>query len=164
VTHRDLKLENLMLRSRDAHDLNSVTVIDFGLAKAVRARERMEDACGTLWYYAPELVRGVPFLPVVDEWALGVCMHLLLSGEFPFDDEDEDVLEDLILEADLSKIRDAESGENTSVWSSVSADARDLLLGLLNPAPMKRLTAQAALEHSFFGAHSGDSGTLWHGL
>ena len=30
------------------------------------ARERMEDHCGTLWYYAPELVKGVPFLPVVE--------------------------------------------------------------------------------------------------
>ena len=34
---------------------------------AARARERMEDHCGTLWYYAPELVKGVPFLPVVEE-------------------------------------------------------------------------------------------------
>ena len=41
-------------------------IIDFGLAKAARARERMEDHCGTLWYYAPELVKGVPFLPVVE--------------------------------------------------------------------------------------------------
>ena len=46
--------------------LESVVIIDFGLAKAARARERMEDHCGTLWYYAPELVKGVPFLPVVE--------------------------------------------------------------------------------------------------
>jgi len=160
VTHRDLKLENLILKSKDGSDLRTVTVIDFGLAKAARARERMEDSCGTLWYYAPELVRGVPFLPVVDEYAAGVCMHILLSGEFPFDDEDEDVLEDLIIAADLSQIRDS---DNDSAWSKVSAEARDLLLGLLNPAPMKRLTAKAALEHSFFsGSTSGDSGSLWH--
>jgi serine/threonine protein kinase len=35
------------------------------------------------------LVRGVPFSPLVDEWALGVCLHLLLSGDFPFDHSDE---------------------------------------------------------------------------
>jgi serine/threonine protein kinase len=206
VTHRDLKLENLMLASKDGSDLRTVTVIDFGLAKAARARDRMEDACGTLWYYAPELVKGIPFLPVVDEWAVGVCMHVLLSGEFPFDHEDEDELEDLIIAADMSKIRcihnspeddDADDDEEDeddggivigeedeavksrgggatssssssspppSLWSKISAEARDLLLGLLNPAPMKRLTAQAALGHSFFsGSSSGDSVTLWHG-
>ena len=43
-------------------------------------------------------------MPVVDEWALGVCMHLLLVGEFPFDHDDEDALEELILAADLSKV------------------------------------------------------------
>ena len=37
--------------------------------KAVRARERMEECCGTLWYYAPELVEGRAYRPVVDEWA-----------------------------------------------------------------------------------------------
>ena len=64
--------------------------------KAVRARERMEECCGTLWYYAPELVEGRAYRPVVDEWALGVSMHLLLTGEYPWDDEDEDTLADMI--------------------------------------------------------------------
>jgi hypothetical protein len=77
VTHRDLKLENLVL-SR-AGDLSSVTIVDFGLAKAARAREKMEDVCGTLWYYAPEIVNAKPYTPLVDEWALGVAMYLLLT-------------------------------------------------------------------------------------
>ena len=77
VTHRDLKLENLVL-SRPG-DLSSVTIVDFGLAKAARAREKMEDVCGTLWYYAPEIVNVQPYTPLVDEWALGVSMYLLLT-------------------------------------------------------------------------------------
>lgn len=77
VTHRDLKLENLVL-SRPG-DLSSVTIVDFGLAKAARAREKMEDVCGTLWYYAPEIVNAKPYTPLVDEWALGVAMYLLLT-------------------------------------------------------------------------------------
>ena len=31
-----------------------------------------QDVCGTVWYYAPELVAFDPYQPVVDEWALGV--------------------------------------------------------------------------------------------
>ena len=53
----------------------------------------------------------MPFLPVVDEWALGVCLHLLLSGDFPFDAEDRDDLEELIIAADLSVIRRCEEDE-----------------------------------------------------
>ena len=88
VTHRDLKLENLVLAR--PQDLSSVTIVDFGLAKAARAREKMEDICGTLWYYAPEIVNAKPYTPLVDEWALGVSMYLLFTGKFPFDAEDDD--------------------------------------------------------------------------
>ena len=109
---RDLKLENLVL-SRPG-DLSSVTIVDFGLAKAARAREKMEDVCGTLWYYAPEIVNAKPYTPLVDEWALGVAMYLLLTGHFPFEVpcvgprgriDDEEILCELIvngLQDDLS--------------------------------------------------------------
>lgn len=78
ISHRDLKLENLVLaRPRDLH---SVTIVDFGLAKAARARERMEGVTGTLWYTAPEILLGEPYSPLVDLWSMGVVMYLLLTG------------------------------------------------------------------------------------
>lgn len=87
VTHRDLKLENCVLARKD--DLSSVTIVDFGLAKAARAREQMEDVCGTVYYYSPEIVDMKPYGPSVDEWALGVSMYILLTGSYPFYDDDE---------------------------------------------------------------------------
>lgn len=66
VCHRDLKAENLTLRSRNY--LSSVTIVDFGLAKAFKARERMEEVCGTPWYAAPELVKEKPYTYKVDVW------------------------------------------------------------------------------------------------
>ena len=113
----------------------------------------MEDCCGTLLYYAPELVEGRAYRPVVDEWALGVSMHLLLVGEYPWDDEDEDELAEKISEAHLDMGGDK--------WDSVSEGAKDLLLGLLTRAARKRLTAVDALEHAWFsGAPSADAHTL----
>ena len=50
VVHRDLKLENLVLAR--PYDLSSVTLVDFGLAKALKARERAENVCGTLGAHA----------------------------------------------------------------------------------------------------------------
>ena len=80
ISHRDLKLENLVFgRSKD---LQSITVVDFGLAKAARARERMEGVTGTLWYSAPEILLGDPYSPLVDLWSLGVVMYLALTGAF----------------------------------------------------------------------------------
>jgi serine/threonine protein kinase len=79
VVHRDIKLENLVLKQ--AGDLSSVIVVDFGFAKAARAREKMEDVVGTKWYSAPELLVCDPYTPAVDLWALGVGLYMLLSGE-----------------------------------------------------------------------------------
>lgn len=78
ISHRDLKLENLVLAR--PQQLRSVTIVDFGLAKAARARERMEGVTGTLWYTAPEILLGEPYSPLVDLWSLGVVMYLLLTG------------------------------------------------------------------------------------
>ena len=47
ISHRDLKLENLVFGRAGA--ISTVSIVDFGLAKAARARERMEGVTGTLW-------------------------------------------------------------------------------------------------------------------
>eukprot|EP00873_Tetraselmis_striata_P004109 jgi/Tetstr1/424373/TSEL_014934.t1 len=140
ITHRDLKLENLVLAR--AGDLSSVTIVDFGLAKAARAREKMEETCGTPWYSSPELLHGDPYTQAVDIWSLGVAMYVLLSGDFPFDHEDEDELIELIIEGDIQM-----SGPK---WESISPQAKDLIRGLLELDPKKRLTAVEAIEHPWF--------------
>merc|ERR1711959_868498 len=96
VAHRDLKLENLVLSK--PNDLSSVTIVDFGLAKAARARQKMEEMCGTPWYAAPELLREIAYTNKVDCWAMGVAMYTLLCGYCPFDSDDEDELYALVLE------------------------------------------------------------------
>ena len=126
----------------------------------------------------------MPFLAVVDEWALGVIMHVLLSSDFPFDAPDEDDLEDLILAGDLSHVTkapthdspssDTDDGSSTTssasgghaseVWLNVSNEAKDVLLGLLQPAMKKRLTAAQALEHPWFavdGSRSFIGSHIW---
>lgn len=57
--------------------------MDGGCAQAARARERMEGVAGTLWYTAPEILAAASYTPLVDLWALGVVMFLLLTGVPP---------------------------------------------------------------------------------
>ena len=153
VSHRDLKLENLVLR--EPEDLASVTIVDFGLAKAARAREQMEDMCGTPEYAAPEVLLGRPYTPQVDLWSIGVGLHVLLSGSFPFENSDDEELYDLIT--------DTEPDISGPEWRTISKEAKDLLLGLLRKNPKERLTAAEALEHAWFtGLASHTAQTLHH--
>lgn len=80
VVHRDLKLENILLDS----DKN-VKIIDFGFSAETQKNKPMNIFCGTPSYMAPELVtRKYYFGHLVDIWALGISLYVLLCGYFPF--------------------------------------------------------------------------------
>jgi len=103
VVHRDLKLENLLLKEPD--DLNTVKLADFGLAKRA-AQQGMETICGSPMYVAPEVIRfepgNDPYGSPCDMWSAGVILYILLCGVPPFDDESEAVLYNLIAKGDYS--------------------------------------------------------------
>ena len=74
VIHRDLKLENFVFAEKG--NLNSLSVVDFGLAKALNARQKAQHVCGTLSYISPEALLAGVYGQGVDVWALGVAMHV----------------------------------------------------------------------------------------
>lgn len=83
VTHRDLKLENILLEKEN--DLESVKIADFGLAK--RTSKPLQTMCGTLYYVAPEVISDddtKEYGKAVDMWSAGVLLYVLLSGMQPF--------------------------------------------------------------------------------
>ena len=56
ISHRDLKLENLLLqRPASEHEVPAVKIADFGLAKKM-AESQMRTICGTPQYVAPEVI------------------------------------------------------------------------------------------------------------
>ena len=90
VIHRDLKLDNVMIRrQRDGRDL--VKVLDFGIAhiqSVAPSAPRLTRAglvCGTPEYMSPEQARGDELDARSDIYAMGVMMYELLTGELPFD-------------------------------------------------------------------------------
>ena len=56
VTHRDIKLENILL-----DDLNNVKIIDFGFATCFSHDKKVKLFCGTPSYMAPEIVSRVEY-------------------------------------------------------------------------------------------------------
>ncbi len=80
ITHRDIKLENLLL-----DDDNNIRIIDFGFSTCIPIERKVKMFCGTPSYMAPEIVNKTEYCgPPADIWALGVLLFTLLCGTFPY--------------------------------------------------------------------------------
>ncbi|GAB1604854.1 testis-specific serine/threonine-protein kinase 2-like [Argonauta hians] len=81
ISHRDLKLENLLLDEKD-----SIKITDFGFSKKVSGNSLSQTYCGSKSYAAPEILTGCPYNPFKsDIWAVGIILYILSTGKFPFD-------------------------------------------------------------------------------
>ena len=88
IIHRDLKPDNIMLT--EASDKGNIKIMDFGLSKILGKKEKSIDGFGTLTFVSPEVLIRKPYNKEVDIWSLGVILYLMLSGDLPFDDPDDD--------------------------------------------------------------------------
>ena len=52
--------------------------------------EKVTEGFGTLTFVSPEVLIRQPYNKEVDIWSIGVILYLMLSGELPFDDEEDD--------------------------------------------------------------------------
>jgi tetratricopeptide (TPR) repeat protein len=80
VVHRDIKTSNLFF-TRD----RVVKIMDFGLAKMTEEVRRAATVVGgTPYYMAPEQAAGDDVDPRADQYALGVTLFELVTGDVPF--------------------------------------------------------------------------------
>ena len=124
IVHRDIKLENILL------DLNNIVKIcDFGVGKLTKKGQKLFDQCGTPVYMAPEIVKGDGYegFPV-DVWSSGVALYIMLSGNIPFNRDNNHNLQSAIMNLPYKKIE------------GVSDNANDLLKNILEKDPKKRFT------------------------
>lgn len=90
---------------------------------------------------APEVIKRKPYDSTVDNWTLGVLMYILLSGYHPFDVYGEMPEPEL-----LQKIITCSYDFDDPVWATVSQSAKDLIKGLLQLDPAKRLSLDSYLN------------------
>ncbi|XP_075115345.1 protein kinase C delta type-like [Leptodactylus fuscus] len=101
-----------------------IRIIDLGLARDdVTSSNKTRGAAGTLRYLAPEILLGEDYDAAVDWWSLGIIVSRMSSGCFPF----------------------------TTVRLSINTNVQDLLSGLLQRNPKKRLGVKGNIrDHPFF--------------
>uniref|UniRef100_A0A8C4NCK3 phosphorylase kinase n=1 Tax=Eptatretus burgeri TaxID=7764 RepID=A0A8C4NCK3_EPTBU len=148
IIHRDLKPENILLDdpcNNLPDDPGSICLSDFGFACRLDPGETLQELYGTPGYLAPEMLAcsldcshpgyGKP----IDLWACGVIMFTLLAGSPP-------VWSPKQVKPSLPRFPSLQ-------WDDKSPAAKQLICGLLEVDPSRRLPAEQALSHPFFHPH-----------
>lgn len=137
IVHRDIKPENVLC----GDNFDEVKIADFGLSKMVLPTEKMDTACGTLSYVAPEVLTMQGYGQEADLWSIGVILFLILCGKLPFDGANHDDIINATIKAEIRV--------SPGVWTALSEEARDLIKKLLHKDPKERISARTALRHPF---------------
>ena len=130
LVHRDIKPQNLLVRSDD-----TVKIADFGVARLLNATQLTQEGTvlGTAAYLAPEQALGERVTGAADVYSLGAVLYELLAGRPPY------VFETL---AELTvKQREAPPPP----IAGVAPELEEVVLRCLRPEPDERPASPAAL-------------------
>ena len=159
IVHRDVKLENILI------DLNNtIKICDFGIGRVLsNPDDLLYDQCGTPMYMAPEILfsskeKGYKGFPI-DIWSAGIALYIMLSGTLPFSVKKEESLLELENNKNKKKnmaLKQAIMYSQPKKIEKISPKAKDLLHGLLNKDPNKRLTIEQILNHPWLKGEEDD--------
>lgn len=129
VLHRDIKLENILVKT----DTLISTIIDFGCGTHLHSN-LYKDFAGTPQYYPPEyyICKQYHGLPAA-VWSVGVMLYAMLCGRLPF--------------ASAHEIVHLEPSWHGSFCRKISPAAKDLVEHMLKKQPRRRLQMQEILKH-----------------
>ncbi|CAF0995890.1 unnamed protein product [Adineta ricciae] len=146
ICHRDLKPENLLL-----DDKMNIRVADFGMASLQVEGSFLETSCGSPHYACPEVIKGEKYDGrKADVWSCGVILYALLVGALPFDDDN--------LRQLLEKVKKGVF----HIPHFVPADCQQLLRGMIEVDPNKRLTLEDVSRHSWVTQYVNNEHTPIH--
>jgi serine/threonine protein kinase len=127
IIHRDIKPENIIV------DGDVPKLIDFGLSKDTWDNTRLiKSICGTKAYMPPEGIRGESQGQPVDIWSLGIILHVMVVGKYPWITENDILNMELIFP----------EGTDSKVV--------DLISKMLDRNSTTRIKASEAISHPIF--------------
>ena len=135
IAHRDFKPENIILTNNN----QLLKIIDFGLSNTYKDGQLLKTGCGSPCYVPPEMIKEEKYNgALTDIWSAGVILYLMLCGNLPFYDDDNEILYEKIL-----------SGQYLTP-DYLSEDAKDILKKILEIDPKKRINFEGIKAHPWF--------------
>ncbi|XP_020949904.1 myosin light chain kinase 3 isoform X4 [Sus scrofa] len=138
VLHLDLKPENILCVNQTGHQIK---IIDFGLARRYKPREKLKVNFGTPEFLAPEVVNYEFVSFPTDMWSVGVITYMLLSGLSPFLGETDAETMNFIVNCNWDFDADTFEG--------LSEEAKDFVSRLLIKEKSCRMSATQCLKHEW---------------
>ncbi|XP_022653496.1 testis-specific serine/threonine-protein kinase 3-like isoform X2 [Varroa destructor] len=136
IAHRDLKCENVLLKSS-----SHIKLADFGFSRLCSRDGRRvlsQTFCGSTLYASPEVLQGQLYNPkLYDVWSLGCILFIMLFGIVPFDDGN---VKKQIKQQLNREIRFPSS-------PNVAPEAKDLLSSMLEPDILARKSIPRIIRH-----------------
>lgn len=154
ITHRDVKPRNFVVCHGDAPGAVDVKVVDFGIAKSHLPSDDPTDNTipgfvGSERYASPEHLRGgARPSPAWDVFSLGVVAYEVLSGSYPFTDDDRTRLRQQLQVQPRSP-----RALNPAIPPAVEA----VVLRCLRPDPADRYPDAGAVAAALEGAWTGSA-------
>uniref|UniRef100_A0A673UK14 Protein kinase domain-containing protein n=1 Tax=Suricata suricatta TaxID=37032 RepID=A0A673UK14_SURSU len=138
ILHLDLKPENILCVNQTGHQIK---IIDFGLARRYKPREKLKVNFGTPEFLAPEVVNYEFVSFPTDMWSVGVITYMLLSGLSPFLGETDAETMNFIVNCNWDFDADTFEG--------LSEEAKDFVSRLLVKEKSCRMSATQCLKHEW---------------
>jgi len=131
VLHRDIKLENILVKT----DTLTTTIIDFGCGTQIH-NNLYKDFAGTPQYYPPEYYMTKQYYGLhATVWSLGITLYAMLCGRLPF--------------ASAHEIVHLEPSWHGSFCRKISNSAKDLVEQMLKKQPKKRMQMNEIAKHKW---------------
>lgn len=148
--HLDIKLDNILL-----DDFFNLKLADLGIALCAKGTSGyIAHRRGTPKYMAAEVENASDKAPFnvfkADIFSLGVCLHLLVFGEYP---TNEETVSDCSEDTNMSSDEEQEKGfgkEKSYYW--VPEECKELIEWMLHTNPKKRPTIDQILSHSWMAS------------
>ena len=120
LIHQDIKLENILINKE-----GKVKIVDYDFL--TKEKPFRSSKCGTPYYVSPEVILGKAITSSTDLWSLGICIYVILVGDFPYNSDNEfDLYHDVV------------HGEID--YNNIPENYKTLVRGLLRKNPENRMS------------------------